>query len=46
MKCMGVLPEDASLTVCSSNPKLGDGDKIADIGVRAIVTFVKSLITT
>jgi arginase len=48
MKCMEVLPEEAtpaSLTVCSFNPKLGDGDKIADIGVRAIVTFVKSLIT-
>lgn len=36
MKCMEILPEKAtpaSLTVCSLNPKLGDGDKIADIGI-------------
>ena len=33
-----------SLTVCSFNPNLGDGDKIAMIGVRAIVAFMKSLL--
>jgi arginase len=45
--CMGLVPKKArpvSLTVCSFNPKLGDGDKIAKIGVRAIVTFVKGLL--
>jgi arginase len=33
-----------SLTVCSFNPNLGDGDKIAKIGVRAIVAFMTSLL--
>lgn len=45
--CLGLVPMDAtpvSLTVCSFDPNLGDGDKIAKIGVRAIVAFVKSLI--
>ncbi|EDU49827.1 SpeB Arginase agmatinase formimionoglutamate hydrolase arginase family [Pyrenophora tritici-repentis] len=49
MKCMDLVPQKAtptSLTVCSFNPNLGDGDKVATIGVKAIVTFVKSLLKT
>jgi arginase len=49
MKCMDLVPHKAtptSLTVCSFNPNLGDGDKVATIGVKAIVTFVKSLLKT
>jgi arginase len=49
MKCMDLVPRKASptsLTVCSFNPQLGDGDKIATIGVKAIITFVKSLLDT
>ncbi|PVH71476.1 Arginase/deacetylase [Cadophora sp. DSE1049] len=45
--CLGLVPTKAapvSLTVCSFDPNLGDGDKIAKIGVRAIVAFVKSLV--
>ena len=48
-QCMDLVPRKAtptSLTVCSFNPTLGDGDKIATIGVNAIVTFVRSLIDT
>ncbi|PSK42188.1 hypothetical protein B9Z65_4102 [Elsinoe australis] len=49
MACMDMVPQKAepvSLTVCSFNPNLGDGDKIGAIGVRAIVTFAKSLLQT
>jgi arginase len=49
MKCMDLVPHKAtptSLTVCSFNPNLGDGDKVATIGVKAIVAFVKSLLKT
>ncbi|TKX22443.1 arginase-like protein [Elsinoe australis] len=49
MACMDMVPQKAepvSLTVCSFNPNLGDGDKIGVIGVRAIVTFAKSLLQT
>ena len=44
---MALVPLSAtpkSLTVCSFNPNLGDGDKIATIGVRAIVAFTTSLL--
>jgi len=44
---MAFVPLNAtpkSLTVCSFNPNLGDGDKIATIGVRAIVAFMTSLL--
>ncbi|TGO13494.1 hypothetical protein BTUL_0068g00010 [Botrytis tulipae] len=44
---LGLVPLEAapvSLTVCSFDLNLGDGDKIAKIGVRAIVSFVTSLI--
>lgn len=44
---MALVPLNAtpkSLTVCSFNPNLGDGDKIATIGVRAIVAFMTSLL--
>lgn len=47
LKCMDIIPkraEPVSLTVCSFDPHLGDGDKIATIGVNAIVTFVKALL--
>ncbi|KAH7076870.1 hypothetical protein BKA63DRAFT_291848 [Paraphoma chrysanthemicola] len=49
VRCMDLVPRKAtavSLTVCSFNPDLGDGDKIATIGVKAIVAFVKSLLDT
>jgi arginase len=46
-ECMRLVPQKArpvSFTMCSFNPNLGDGDKIARIGIRAAVAFVKSLI--
>ncbi|KAH7379262.1 hypothetical protein DE146DRAFT_774111 [Phaeosphaeria sp. MPI-PUGE-AT-0046c] len=49
IKCMDLVPHKAtptSLTVCSFDPNLGDGDKIATIGIKAIVAFVKSLLKT
>jgi arginase len=49
MRCMDLVPRKAtptSLTVCSFNPNLGDGDKVAGIGVRAVVAFVKALLET
>jgi arginase len=49
IKCMDLVPRKAtptSLTVCSFNPNLGDGDKVATIGIKAIVAFVKSLLKT
>ncbi|KAL3491045.1 arginase [Aspergillus germanicus] len=45
--CMELVPQLAvpkSLTVCSFDPDAGDGDKIAAIAVRAITTFVESLL--
>lgn len=47
VRCMSLLPKKAtpvSFTMCSFNPNLGDGDKIAGIGIRAAVAFVESLI--
>jgi arginase len=47
VESMALVPLNAtpkSLTVCSFNPNLGDGDKIAKIGVRAIVAFMTSLL--
>lgn len=49
VQCMSLLPKKAapaSLTMCSFNPNLGDGDKVATIGIRAAVTFVESLVAT
>ncbi|KAH7386662.1 hypothetical protein DE146DRAFT_725696 [Phaeosphaeria sp. MPI-PUGE-AT-0046c] len=49
VKCMDLVPQKAtptSLTVCSFNPDLGDGDKVATIGVKAIIAFFKSLLAT
>ncbi|KAL2071969.1 hypothetical protein VTL71DRAFT_11312 [Oculimacula yallundae] len=46
-RCMDLVPKKStpvSLTVCSFDPNLGDGDKIAGIGVKAIVTFVESML--
>jgi arginase len=47
MKSMELVPLNAtpkSLTVCSFNPNLGDGDKVATIGVQAVVQFMTSLL--
>ncbi|KAG8624835.1 hypothetical protein KVT40_007902 [Elsinoe batatas] len=47
VRCMSLVPRKAdvrSLTVCSFNPNMGDGDKIAGIAARAIVAFTESLI--
>lgn len=44
--CLGLVPKKAtpaSLTVCSFDPDTGDGDKIAKIGIRAIITFLKGM---
>jgi arginase len=49
VKCMSLLPKKArpvSFTMCSFNPNLGDGDKIAGIGIRSAVAFVEALIAT
>jgi len=49
LRCMSLLPKKAtpiSFTLCSFNPNLGDGDKIAGIGIRASVAFFRSLIET
>lgn len=45
--CMGLVPKKStpkSLTVCSFDPNAGDGDKIANIAIRAIVAFFESLV--
>ena len=47
VECMSMVPElvqPVSLTVCSFNPNLGDGDKIAGIAVRATVAFFTRLL--
>ena len=47
MACMNLVPSKArpaSLTICSFNPNLGDGDKIARIAVRATIAFARSLL--
>ena len=47
--CMTLVPQktDArSLVVCSFDPNLGDGDKIADIGISAVVAFMESMLRT
>lgn len=49
LQCMSLLPKKAtpvSFTMCSFNPNLGDGDKIAAIGIRAAIAFVESLLAT
>lgn len=49
IECMRLVPEKAapvSFTMCSFNPNLGDGDKIAEIGIRAAVAFVESMIAS
>jgi arginase len=49
IQCMSLLSRKAtpaSFTMCSFNPNLGSGDKIATIGIRAAVTFVESLVAT
>lgn len=45
--CMSLVPQKAtpeSLTVCSFDPNAGDGDRIAGIAIRAVASFVKSLV--
>ncbi|EPY52280.1 arginase [Schizosaccharomyces cryophilus OY26] len=47
--CMNLVPQKCtpkSLTVSSFDPDAGDGDKIAQIAIRAISTFVQSLMET
>ncbi|KAJ5919944.1 arginase [Penicillium verhagenii] len=47
IQCMDIVPRKSkpkSLTVCSFDPDAGDGDKIAQVAIRAIVTFVTSLL--
>ncbi|PYI11001.1 arginase [Aspergillus sclerotiicarbonarius CBS 121057] len=47
--CMDLVPKRStpkSLTVCSFDPNTGDGDRIAQIAIRAITTFVQSLLET
>ena len=47
--CMDLVPKKATpaaLIVCSFDPDSGDGDKIAKIAIRAINTFVQSLLET
>ena len=47
ISCMALAPKrlaPTSLTVCSFDPQAGDGDKIAEIAIRAISAFVSSLI--
>lgn len=46
---MNLLPKKAtpvSSTMCSFNPNLGDGDKIAVIGIRTAIAFVEFLLAT
>ncbi|KAI7151419.1 putative arginase [Hortaea werneckii] len=48
VECMTMVPSMAqplSLTVCSFNPNLGDGDKVARIAIQAITGFVKTLMS-
>ncbi|KAK2753467.1 hypothetical protein FQN54_007857 [Arachnomyces sp. PD_36] len=47
IRCMELVPKHVypqSLTVCSFDPDAGDGDEIARIGIRAICTFMGSLL--
>ncbi|GAQ43003.1 hypothetical protein AtubIFM56815_008458 [Aspergillus tubingensis] len=47
--CMDLVPTRStprSLTVCSFDPDVGDGDRIAKIAVRAVTAFVRSLLDT
>lgn len=47
--CMTVVPQKTnprSLVVCSFDPNLGDGDKIADIAIGAVVAFMESMLRT
>ncbi|KAF5862124.1 hypothetical protein ETB97_012109 [Aspergillus alliaceus] len=48
VSCMELVPKmttPKSLTVCSFDLDSGDGDKIARIAIRAITSFVKSLLS-
>ena len=48
-ECMTLVPqktETRSLVVCSFDPNLGDGDKIADVGISAVATFMDSMLQT
>lgn len=47
ISCMNLVPRKSSpvsLTVCSFDPNAGDGDKIARTAIRAVTTFVRSLL--
>ncbi|CAI4034871.1 hypothetical protein SMKI_12G0070 [Saccharomyces mikatae IFO 1815] len=48
IECMKIVPKyskPTSLTVCSFDPDSDDGDKIAKIAMRAIVTFFESVMS-
>lgn len=47
--CMDLVPTRStprSLTVCSFDPDVGDGDRIAKIAVHAVTAFARSLLDT
>ena len=44
MKTVSLSARPLSLTVCSFDPNAGDGDKIASIGIKDIMTFFETLI--
>lgn len=44
VECLALVPKKAepvSLTVCSFNPNLGDGDKVARTAIHALTGFMK-----
>ncbi|CBF74993.1 uncharacterized protein ANIA_03965 [Aspergillus nidulans FGSC A4] len=48
ISCMEIVPQmvtPGSLAVCSFDPDAGDGDRMAQIGTRAILTCVKALLS-
>ncbi|KAL4968655.1 uncharacterized protein BDV14DRAFT_196956 [Aspergillus stella-maris] len=48
VSCMEIVARmiiPRSLTVCALGPGVGDRDKTADIAIRAIVTFVKGILS-
>jgi len=48
ISCMDLVSKasPASLTVCCFDPDTGDGDKIAQIAIRAIISFTTALLRT
>jgi arginase len=44
VECFELIPQKATPASLTVNPNLGHGDKIAGIGVKAILDFVKGMI--